>query len=39
MEAFEHRGQPASNPSGGVAIIDFFGPWYGERFSGVGPVI
>ena len=23
----------ASNPSDGVEIIDFLGPWYGERFS------
>jgi cell wall-associated NlpC family hydrolase len=29
----------ASNPSDGVEIIDFLGPWYGERFSGVGRVI
>ena len=28
----------ASNPSDGVEIIDFLGPWYGERFSGVGRV-
>lgn len=29
----------ASNPSDGVEIIDFLGPWYGERFSGVGRVL
>ena len=29
----------ASNPSDGVEITDFLGPWYGERFSGVGRVI
>ncbi len=29
----------ASNPSDGVEIINFLGPWYGERFSGVGRVI
>jgi peptidoglycan DL-endopeptidase CwlO len=29
----------ASNPSDGVEIIDFLGPWYGERFSGVGRVV
>jgi len=29
----------ASNPSDGVEIIDFLGPWYAERFSGVGRVI
>ena len=29
----------ASNPSAGVQIIDFLGPWYGARFSGVGRVI
>ncbi len=29
----------ASNPSAGVQIIDFLGPWYGSRFSGVGRVI
>jgi cell wall-associated NlpC family hydrolase len=29
----------ASNPSDGVELIDFLGPWYGERFSGVGRVI
>ncbi|NQW71771.1 MAG: C40 family peptidase [Actinobacteria bacterium] len=29
----------ASNPSDGVEIIDFLGPWYKERFSGVGRVI
>jgi cell wall-associated NlpC family hydrolase len=28
----------ASNPSAGVEIIDFLGPWYGARFSGVGRV-
>ena len=28
----------ASNPSDGVEIIDFLGPWYKERFSGVGRV-
>ena len=29
----------ASNPSDGVELIDFLGPWYGERFSGVGRVV
>jgi len=29
----------ASNPSDGVEVIDFLGPWYRERFSGVGRVI
>ena len=29
----------ASNPDDGVEIIDFLGPWYRERFSGVGRVI
>jgi cell wall-associated NlpC family hydrolase len=29
----------ASNPSDGVELIDFLGPWYNERFSGVGRVI
>lgn len=29
----------ASNPTDGVELIDFLGPWYGERFSGVGRVI
>lgn len=29
----------ASNPSDGVELIDFLGPWYRERFSGVGRVI
>ena len=29
----------ASNPSDGVEFIDFLGPWYKERFSGVGRVI
>lgn len=29
----------ASNPSDGVEIIDFLGPWYKERFSGVGRVV
>lgn len=29
----------ASNPSDGVEVIDFLGPWYQERFSGVGRVI
>jgi cell wall-associated NlpC family hydrolase len=29
----------ASNPRDGVEIIDFLGPWYGERFSGVGRVV
>ena len=29
----------AANPSDGVRIDDIYGPWYGERFSGVGRVI
>lgn len=29
----------AANPSDGVEVTDFLGPWYGERFSGVGRVI
>ena len=29
----------ASNPSDGVEIIDYRGPWYGERYSGAGRVI
>jgi cell wall-associated NlpC family hydrolase len=29
----------ASNPSDGVEVIDFLGPWYAERFSGVGRVV
>jgi cell wall-associated NlpC family hydrolase len=29
----------ASNPSDGVELIDFLGPWYGDRFSGVGRVV
>ena len=29
----------AANPSDGVEITDFLGPWYGDRFSGVGRVI
>jgi hypothetical protein len=29
----------ASNPRDGVEIIDFLGPWYRERFSGVGRVV
>lgn len=29
----------ASNPSDGVEIIDYKGPWYGERYSGAGRVI
>ncbi len=29
----------ASNPSDGVEVIDFLGPWYRERFSGVGRVV
>jgi cell wall-associated NlpC family hydrolase len=29
----------ASNPSDGVEITDFLGPWYGDRFSGVGRVV
>ena len=29
----------ASNPDDGVEITDFLGPWYRERFSGVGRVI
>lgn len=29
----------ASNPGDGVELIDYLGPWYNERFSGVGRVI
>lgn len=29
----------ASNPGDGVEIIDYLGPWYAERFSGVGRVV
>lgn len=29
----------ASNPRDGVEIIDYLGPWYNERFSGVGRVV
>ena len=29
----------ASNPGDGVELIDFLGPWYKERFSGVGRVL
>ena len=29
----------ASNPRDGVELIDFRGPWYNERFSGVGRVV
>ena len=29
----------ASNPSDGVEVIDYLGPWYGERYSGAGRVI
>jgi cell wall-associated NlpC family hydrolase len=29
----------ASNPSDGVEITPFLGPWYGSRFSGVGRVV
>jgi len=29
----------ASNPGDGVELIDFLGPWYRERFSGVGRVL
>ena len=29
----------AANPSDGVRIDDIYGPWYGERFSGVGRVV
>lgn len=29
----------ASNPSDGVEVTDFLGPWYRERFSGVGRVV
>jgi len=29
----------ASNPEAGVQLIDFLGPWYRERFSGVGRVL
>ena len=29
----------AANPSSGVEVTDFLGPWYGERFSGVGRVV
>ena len=29
----------ASNPDDGVELIDYLGPWYRERFSGVGRVL
>lgn len=29
----------AANPGDGVRIDDIFGPWYGERFSGIGRVV
>jgi peptidoglycan DL-endopeptidase CwlO len=29
----------ASNPSDGVELIDYKGPWYGERYSGAGRVV
>ncbi|MFN8034128.1 MAG: C40 family peptidase [Mycobacterium sp.] len=29
----------ASNPSDGVEIIDYKGPWYAERYSGAGRVV
>ena len=29
----------ASNPRDGVEIIDYKGPWYGERYSGAGRVV
>jgi cell wall-associated NlpC family hydrolase len=29
----------ASNPSDGVEIIDYKGPWYGSRYSGAGRVV
>jgi cell wall-associated NlpC family hydrolase len=29
----------AANPTDDVEISDFLGPWYRERFSGVGRVI
>lgn len=29
----------ASNPDDGVELIDYLGPWYRERFSGVGRVV
>ncbi|CAB4879918.1 MAG: hypothetical protein F2793_06090 [Actinobacteria bacterium] len=29
----------ASNPDDGVELTDFLGPWYRERFSGVGRVV
>lgn len=29
----------ASNPSDGVELIDFLGPWYGDRFSGAARVV
>ncbi|MDO8307194.1 MAG: C40 family peptidase [Actinomycetota bacterium] len=29
----------ASNPGDGVEIIDYLGPWYAERFSGIGRVV
>jgi cell wall-associated NlpC family hydrolase len=29
----------ASNPSDGVEVIDYKGPWYGERYSGAGRVL
>ena len=29
----------ASNPSDGVEVTDYKGPWYGERYSGAGRVV
>ncbi len=29
----------ASNPRDGVEVIDYKGPWYGERYSGAGRVV
>jgi cell wall-associated NlpC family hydrolase len=29
----------AANPGDGVRVDDIFGPWYGERFSGIGRVV
>ena len=29
----------AANPGDGVRIDNIFGPWYAERFSGIGRVL